>query len=193
MNPLRTEWQRTWLGLDVVHPNIQGMADAAADFCGRWIQNTPRPGLLVLVAKTGTGKTHTARVIHRFCTGAARHAFDQRKWGTEKVPSTFYLSWPVAANQFNDKNLSAMTDAAETDLLVLDDVGAENDPWKICADKLCQILSRRERKFTVLTTNILPAAWSESFDTRITDRLLRNSQVVDLTGVPSYVLADCHH
>ena len=81
-----------------------------------------------------------------------------------------------------------MTDCLESSLLVLDDIGAENDPWKIAADRLCQILSRRERKFTVLTTNIKPADWPVKFDGRINDRLLRNSCIVDLTGVPSFAM-----
>ena len=189
MNPLRTEWQRKWIGLDrqgAGAGKIQELADAASEFCLRWIRGTPQPALLVICGNTGTGKTHTAKAIHRFCGLSARMAFDGRNWGANRVPSTFYLSWPVAANLFNEKNLSVMVDASENDLVVLDDVGAENDPWKICADKLCQILSRRENKFTVLTTNIMPEAWPEAFDVRITDRLFRNSKIIELNEVASY-------
>jgi len=77
-------------------------------------------------------------------------------------------------------------DAMDSDLLIVDDIGAENDPWKICADKLCQVMSRREKRFTVITTNIQPAQWAQVFDDRINDRLLRNSVVVDISNVKSY-------
>lgn len=188
MKPLKTAWQRHWLDLEVTHPAVQEMASAAERFCADWFRNTAIQPLLVICGDTGTGKSHTARVIARFGLSGAMAAFGAGGWGRVKVPATVFIPWPEAANQFAEKNLSAVDMALEHELVVLDDVGAENDPFKICADKLCQILSRRERRFTVLTTNLAPAAWAEAFDTRITDRLLRWSQVIDLTGVPSFAL-----
>jgi hypothetical protein len=188
MNPCRNKWQQKWIGLDVVHPSLQGLADAAEKFCARWFENSPFKTLLVISGETGSGKTRTARKIYDFCRRAGSLAFESGKWGTAKFPDAAFISWPEACNQFNDKNLSLLDDANNSDLVVLDDVGAENDPWKICSDKLCQILSRREKRFTVITTNVPPANWSTAFDIRINDRLLRNSVVVDLTGVSSYAL-----
>ena len=71
---------------------------------------------------------------------ASSAAFDTEKWGHSKFPDTTFISWPEAANEFNNKSLMPMQDALDSALTILDDVGAENDPWKICADKLCQIL-----------------------------------------------------
>jgi len=184
---LKTPWQQRRLALAVTHPKVQEMADAAEELCRRWLVNDPQ--LLVLVGNTGTGKTHTAKAVAKFARASSVVAFESKAWGERKVPSVHYLSWPEAAGRFNEKNLGDMEDAISADLLVLDDVGAENDPFKICADKFCQILSRREFKFTVLTTNIAPSAWAEQFDGRITDRLMRNSKIVNLTGVPSYAIA----
>lgn len=115
-------------------------------------------------------------------------AYDTRKWPGGKFPQSIFIEWPEAAAQFGDKNFSVMQDAIENELVILDDIGAENDPWKVCADKLCQILTRRERQFSIVTTNIQPAEWPQRFDGRINDRLLRNSTVIDLTGVPSFAL-----
>ena len=98
------------------------------------------------------------------------------------------MPWPEIANEIAESKNEWLTDAIDCELLVLDDVGAENDPWKRCADKLCQILSRREKKFTILTTNIKPESWPAQFDGRITDRLLRNSVVVDLSSTESYAM-----
>lgn len=83
-----------------------------------------------------------------------------------------------------------MDDAFENDLVILDDIGAETDQYKsgIPNDKLCQILSRREKRFTVVTTNIAPQNWMERFDGRINDRLCRNSVILDISGVPSYAI-----
>lgn len=80
-----------------------------------------------------------------------------------------------------------MEDAFNSDLVIIDDVGSENDPWKVCADRFCQILSRREKRFTVITTNVKPEQWAERFDGRISDRLMRSSVVVSI-GATSYAL-----
>jgi DNA replication protein DnaC len=184
--PLKTAWQRKWLALDATCAPLQALADAAEAFCHRWFINDTRNCVLVIVGDSGNGKTHTLRAIHNFCTASAMAAFEKQNWGGEKIPKTFYLSWPEAANEFNEKRFSLMSDALNADLLCLDDIGAENDPWNVCKDRLCQLLSKRERKFTVITTNIAPAKWNEKFEARIDDRLLRNSVVIDLTGVTSY-------
>lgn len=186
--PCKTKWQAKWLGLDVVHPKLQELADTAEAFCSRWFKNNPAKSLLVIVGTYGSGKTHVANAIRIFCSRAAFSAFETGRWGTTKVPQIIYASWPMLANEFNEKKFYVLAEMNHAELLVIDDIGAENDPWKVCADKLCQILSNRERKFTVITTNIEPAEWQARFDGRISDRLLRNSVVVNLTGVKSYAV-----
>ena len=188
MNPCKTKWQQKWIALDVVHPDLQTLATATEAFCTRWYHNDSEKSLLVVVGNYGSGKSHTAKAIYRFCGAMAFAAFETGKWGSRQTPSALFISWPEAASQFNEKNFSIIPDAMDSDLLIVDDIGAENDPWKICADKLCQVLSRREKRFTVITTNIQPAEWAQKFDGRINDRLLRNSVVVDISKVKSYSL-----
>ena len=161
----------------MVHPTIQDVADAAEKFCGRWYRNHPAKSMLIIYGDTGCGKTHTAKAIFKFAMKSASSAFDSKAWGMDSRPSSMFISWPEAASQFGEKNFGVVEDAMNESLLILDDVGAENDPWNVCKDKLCQILSRRENKFTVVTTNIEPDNWSKKFDIRIEDRLLRNSIV----------------
>ena len=188
MKPCKTKWQQKWLKLSVAHPDLQRLADAAEGFCARWLKNSSEKTLLVIIGNFGSGKTHTARAIHRYCMAASVVAFEGKNWGRHKIPSVAFISWPEAASAFAEKQFGIMDDAANDDLVIIDDVGAENDPWKICADKICQILSRRERRFTVITTNIPPINWTDKFDGRINDRLLRNSVVVDVSDVPSFAL-----
>lgn len=185
---MRTNWQNKWLAIDVSQsPALQSAADDVEAFCARWFGNKPGKSLLMLCGEVRTGKTHLAKRIHRFGLASARLAFDRRCWGATAVPSVDFISFPELACQLGEKNRSYMDDAFASSLLILDDVGAENDPWKVCADALCQILSRREQAFTVITTNVMPVAWGEKFDVRICDRFLRNSVVLDLSEVKPYV------
>lgn len=184
-HPCNSIWQRKFLELEVTHHDVQATATVAESFCGRWFRNHTKDSLLVLFGNYGCGKTHIAQGIFDFCLRAAFKALESGHWG-DTVPSCYYLPWPEAAAAMSEKQFGLVEDAFKADLLVLDDVGAENDPWKICADKLCQILSRRERRFTVITTNLAPEHWREKFDGRINDRLMRNSVICDMSRVPSY-------
>ncbi len=111
-----------------------------------------------------------------------------------RVPSATFSRWAETVDDFKkDEKLGRagiLPELMDADLLLLDDVGADDDPWKVGVNKLCQILNRRETKFTVITTNFPPDQWPQRFDTRIADRLLRNSEVVDLFGVPSYAMVE---
>jgi len=188
---MQTHWQNKWLAMDVAQsPALQAAADKVESYCARWFRNNPDKSLLMLCGEVRTGKTHLAKKIHRFAIASAFTAFDKKYWGESKLPSVDFVSWPELACELAERNRSYMEDAFTSSLLILDDVGAENDPWKVCADALCQILSRREQMFTVITTNVMPMAWGEKFDARICDRFLRNSVVIDLSDVKPYTPSD---
>lgn len=187
-HPCRTQWQRKWMGLDVVTPMIQALADEAEAFAGRWYRNNPTRALLVLAGEPGVGKSHVAKKLNQFARAAAHSSFETGAWGLDAVPGSLELNWPEVVDGFKEGHYWIVDDCLTVELLTIDDLGAENDPSKNAADKLCQILSRREQLFTIITTNIAPVNWEERFDARIADRLLRNSALVDLFNVPSYSL-----
>jgi DNA replication protein DnaC len=164
---------------------VAKMSQEAERFCGRWYRNKPFPSTLVLAGPSGVGKTHTAKRISKFARFAAFSAMEHGEWGFS-VPSILFVRWPEVTDAFKEGNYGVVQDCLEASLLVVDDLGAEYDPSKNAADKICQILSRRESRFNVVTTNIHPSAWSDKFDKRIADRLLRNSVVIDLSDTTSH-------
>lgn len=186
-SPCATKWQQKWLRLDVYHPDIQNLATAAEKFCGRWYRNEP-PKLLVLAGGTGVGKTHVACAIYNFACSMSFKAWESGNWYPEKIPSTTLARWPEVVNEIRAEKLTRLPQMYADDLVIIDDIGAEQDPFKQGVDKLCQVLSRRQGAFTVITTNVQPEAWPTRFDLRIADRLMRDSIVVTLFGIPSYAL-----
>lgn len=190
MNPCETKWQQKWLGLEVTHPAVQEVATEAEKFCGRWFSNNRSKSLFVLVGDTGTCKTHIAEAVFKFCRAAAMKAFDSGKHGETVIPSALFIPWPQTVAKFGDKQVAnqIVDDAISCTLRIIDDIGAGTDPWQDANDRLCQILSRVEDKFTVVTTNVDVSEWAAKFGIRISDRLLRNSVVKSLRGVPSYAM-----
>jgi DNA replication protein DnaC len=147
--------------------------------------------MLVMAGESGCGKTHVARAIYRYCRAAALRAYTDgagKTWRGGSLPSATFARWPEVAAEIAAGHTGLIEELREADLAVLDDIGAENDPWKKAADALCQLLSRREFRFSVVTTNIKLEEWSSRFDTRTADRLLRNSEVINLFGVKSYAM-----
>lgn len=183
----QSKWGKKWLKLDCHDPRLENLAFKAEKFCGRWFRFNPNPSLLVMAGEPNSGKTHTAKRIAAWAQAAAMKAFDDglgKTW--KRLPSVVYLNWPEVVDSFRENFTGTMDDMLSAGLLVLDDVGAEYDPTQNATNKLCQILTRREKEFTVITTNVNPISWADKFDARICDRFLRNSEVVDLFGVRSY-------
>lgn len=186
VNSLNSAWQRKWLDLEVTHPEIQTMAKEAQDFCSRFYLRLTSHSTLIIAGKSGTGKTRVARAVARYARAVAFHAMESRYW--PNPPSCLFASWSTITDGFKLGEYGFIEDANNADLLIIDDLGSEHDPSTNAADKLCQILSKRERKFNLITTNIQSSAWPKRFDARIADRLLRNSVVIDLNGVKSFAV-----
>jgi DNA replication protein DnaC len=190
MRPCETEWQRKWIGLEVTHPDIQGLASECERFIAKLCASGPnvmRGFPLVIAGGTGCGKTHVARRMFKFVDMAGFNLCLANK--LDHPVSTGFYHWPKLADSFKDFEMGSLDDIFEADFAVLDDIGAESDTRNsMVTDKLCQVLSRREKKFTVVTTNIEPSRWRARFDDRIDDRLMRGTKIVDLFAVPSYSL-----
>lgn len=185
--PCEKEWQRVVLDLEVTHPKVQAMATAVQAFCSRWRRRASDGRLLVLVGNPGCGKTHAAKRAANWARGESFSCFSERFWN--HPPSTTFVAWPaMIQNAIRSKEFGCLEDLGTYDFLALDDIGAENDDFKTATDKLCQVLSKRADKFTIITTNIAPAEWPTRFDLRVADRLFRNSVIQDLTVVPSYAI-----
>lgn len=94
--------------------------------------------------------------------------------------------WPHLLDVFKEGGWDALDEMMETTVLILDDIGAAHDPSKVGVDKLGQLLTRRERMWNFVTTNIAPEKWETVFDRRVASRLFRNAEIVDLSGVPDF-------
>lgn len=140
--------------------------------------------LVVLYGEPGCGKTHLGRKMIQW---AYREAFGLYERQVLKKPlSVLTVNWPTICDAFKEGLYGIMDDLMRDDFIFIDDIGAEHDPSKNATDKLCQVLSRRESKWTLITTNLSPVAWAEKWDSRVADRLLRRSTIVDMSKVPSY-------
>lgn len=184
ISDLRTDWQRRNLGLVVTHPQVQEAADACqklALMIGRKDALFPT---LVLYGNPGCGKTTLGKRMVAWARAISFTMYE--KYGHAAPLSVQSGSWPSICDGFKEGEYGVVFDFMQAGFVFLDDIGAEHDPSRNAADKLCQIFSRRESKWSIITTNIDPISWADKFDARIADRLLRRSKIVDMSEVPSY-------
>ena len=116
----------------------------------------------------------------------------EKTWFNEPIcDHRFWLDhlfwhWPGLLDRLKSGEWDLVDDMIRVPVLILDELGGGHDPSRVGVDKLCQILSRRERKWTMITTNVAPSAWESVFDRRVASRFFRNSTLVDMTDVPDF-------
>lgn len=175
-------WTDKWLGLKPWHPEILRLSSSVGKFCRDWFRGEA-PYVLVLAGPSGCGKTHAMKGANRWANHARVTAADLKYW---RRPATIqWTQWPELIRAIVENSIpmaDGLSDSIEADILFLDDIGAESDKFRSAetTDALCQLLSRRERKWTLLSTNFQPETWATKFDVRVSDRLLRNSVLCDI-------------
>lgn len=165
------------------------MADDVEAWCAKVCLAPTKAYSLVLAGPSGTGKTHCLDGAFRFAQRAAFDLWERGVWLKkldEGGVTVERLTWSEVVMDMEFRREASLGTACGADVLFLDDVGAEHDPWKRGSSLLCHVLDKRSRKFTLLTTNATPDEWPERFESRVADRLNRGSVVVDLAGVESW-------
>lgn len=145
-----------------------------------------RGRLVVVYGENGTGKTHCAKAIRNWARKSNIQFMRAPNVVWNLGVRTEFWSWPELLDHFKNGGWEIVEDLMDCALLILDDLGAGHDPTMVGVDKLCQILTRREFRWTWITTNIAPDSWDARFDRRIASRFFRNATIVDLSGVPDY-------
>lgn len=187
--PLATPWQRKWLNLDVTRPQIQDAANIVEKWAARFARNKKDTRLLVIVGDYGVGKTEIAEHLKRW-SKAVRSTIWGMGWTTP--PRIEFVEFGKVAfletAEFRNWLEGHNTPGHETDLMFLEDIGAEVDKFRSGepTERLREIFNDMKNRFMVVTTNVPSAQWETRWDGRIMDRLMRHSEIIEMTGVPSY-------
>ena len=134
------------------------------------------PQWLTLLGPSGSGKSHMASAVW----AEIRRHMEWNPTEIEYVPSLTY--WPRMVDALRDGNAWGLyRDMARWPYLVLDDVAAERDPSGFSSDKLSTLLGCRERRWTVITSNLFLEDIAR-IDNRIASRMARNGAVLEITA-----------
>lgn len=175
------------VGMQITHPTLTKV-QTVLESLSRSLRTNDRQGprLVVLAGPTGTGKSHCLLALEAWMR---RLTWEDVRTYWPGMPNVRRLSASAYIQLANQEPLRA-EGVERCSLLLLDDVGAEFDRFRSGepAERLRFLLEERRLAWTVLSTNIPPTAWAQTWDERVADRFLRRSVVIELWQVPSYTV-----
>lgn len=145
----------------------------------RWLyaianRQTMKPRWFTVCGRSGTGKTMLMTELFNFCEQHFRTA--TRIDGDKVSLIDFYkISAINLAESFRANGYNGYAENA--DLLFIDDIGAEKDTTGYVKGKLCELLSKRLGKWTLLTSNLTLTEIGDSYDNRISSRIIRDENM----------------
>lgn len=162
---------------------VRQMAQCVQLWCADVYRGKSDRKTLILAGDPGTGKTHCLDRAYLFAEDEAISAYCSGFW--DNPFSHIYCSW---TELIEGELWDVFDDVCCADVAFVDDIGAETDKFKsgVPTERLSSLLNRRKEKFTMFTTNIHPNDWVKRWDPRVSDRLLRNSEVRLTFGVESW-------
>lgn len=189
----KNAWLDKWLPMNRHCPQLQILADEVHTTAGRIFYKHKRGDgkILLIYGSNGSGKTHAAKCLYRWFNHVRMSigpvpSIDEE--GTENllIPDATMVNWVETVANFKKGEWNIIDRLINDYLVILDDIGAEHDPSGIASEKLYLILSKREFKHTIITTNIPPSKFPDRFEQRIASRLFRNTIDVDLSDVQDF-------
>lgn len=161
-------------------PELQKLLVEGLAFSLEMLESKPR--WLSMVGKSGTGKTFLAEKLYR----EARNNpyFISHRTLLNGVTKTF---WPTLLSDLRDGRYHRIRDLAEANFVFIDEIAVEHDPSGFGKDKLCELLSLRVEKWTLLTSNLTLEKLAE-IDTRISARMIRGGSIVVEVNALDYFL-----
>lgn len=183
------EFKRNWLdkrlAMEITHSSIIALQEAVWRFCCQFAYSPSLGNKIVLYGNSGSGKSHCVKGVRRWVRDRAIDLPLVNDQNQARLVDCIFVNWAEQVDAFKSVDWG-IDDFVNASLLIIDDIGAEHDPSKCGAEKLYLILEKRERKWTIITTNYSPNEWESKFERRIADRLMRRSTLVDLSKTPSY-------
>jgi DNA replication protein DnaC len=176
--------------MKITHPQLNQARASLFNFCAAYSKQPSCGRTVILYGENGSGKTRLIKQVCRWASLTAQFMpmVNRPDLGDQTgLAYSLFYHWPSVVDEFQKRqDIGAVDELMDCSLAVVDDIGAEHDPSGFGREQLYLLLSRREYKWNLFTTNFAPAEWDNKFERRIASRLFRNAEHIDLSMVPDF-------
>lgn len=176
--------------MQITHPALITARQQLHKFCADFATSPARGRTIVVYGENGSGKSRLLRQVTKWASLTAQFMpFVIRKDLGDATGLAWVKSchWPSVVDEFQKRqDIGIMDELMDASLMVADDIGAEHDPSGFGREQLYLLLSRREFRWNLFSTNFPPDGWNEKLERRIASRLFRNAEHIDLSKVPDF-------
>lgn len=203
------DWQWTLTGNETASERriADDMLSSAQRFISEVSQGLP-PRWLTFIGAPGCGKTHLADRLRWFLRNNGEGIYNRfYRPDTRDLKTVFcyvqegavMAKWGTIIERLRIGDRSLFKKACDDHYKVIDDLGVnsfdrEGIATPFAVQSMAELLDRRLRKWTVITTNFSRSQLAEQFDPRIASRLLRDGNlIVDCSGLDDFNLRKERH
>jgi DNA replication protein DnaC len=170
------------------------------------IMNGEEPRWLSFLGRSGAGKTHLAERIREWLLRYGEAMYDRhvravknpdlddiRYYYGYAQEGNVMVKWGKLIQDCRERNFARFTRASEDYYKIIDDLGAnsfdrEGAATVYATQQMAELLDRRLRKWTVITSNFGRKEFAEKFDVRVSSRLMRDRNVIVEANVRDYAI-----
>lgn len=185
--------------------NLALMLDAAQKFIAS-IAAGEDPRWLSLLGPSGAGKTHLAERLDEWMRRYGPGMYDRHHRAKIDPTHQDYLAgyiyaqegrvlvkWGTLIEEARGRDFHRYNRACKDYYKVIDDLGANcanasGDITPFAVQTIAEVLERRLRRWTVITSNFTRKQFAEKFDVRISSRLMRGNNVIVESKVRDYAI-----
>lgn len=133
----------------------------------------PNPYWISFCGTNGGGKTFLANIIFnqlRTLPNLALHF--------TLISGVMKIHWPTLVPKLYNREMWRLEDATDANLLLVDEIACSADNRGIEREWLWRLLSGRQHKWTIITSNHSLQQIAEQIDARVASRMIRDGSVV---------------
>lgn len=147
--------------------------------------NNTDPYWLTMAGDSGIGKTMLAKSVYRHFMAHSRFNLKYDAHKNQIVGNTGqFCNWRGFCADVRGGSFGRIEDLCKDWFVVIDDVGSEHDPSGFIASMVDKIFNDRQRKWTLITSNLLLKQFAEKVDSRVASRMIRyGSKVVEVEAM----------
>lgn len=199
------QWQLVGNETDAEKSDLARMLDEAQKFVAAIIAGE-EPRWLTLLGPSGNGKTWLAERINDWIRRYGETMYDRNHRTKIDPDHRDYLAcylyaqegrvmvkWGQVIEECRGRDFRRYERACKDFYKVIDDLGANcanasGDITPFAVQTIAEVLERRLRRWTVITSNFTRKQFAEKFDVRISSRLMRDRNVIVETNARDYAI-----